>query len=235
MLLVVDLGNTRGHRARWEHGRLVGPGPVDYDELFTLKLEGRVAYASVNTKMGAKFDRVFGARRMGRDFPAAIRNRTLRPERVGADRLANGVAAWVRARKACVVVDVGTAVTFSIVNAKGDFVGGMIAPGPALQARALHEHTSLLPEVKVDGAARAIGRFTEEAIEGGIHAALIGLVREGLARIRRELGKRPKSFATGGGGWLIRGAVDEVVDWLTLEGIALSAEAYLRDSSDLLA
>ena len=232
MLHVADLGNTRGHIARWEKGRLRGAAPIDYDALFGLKLEGDVVYASVNTKVNVRFDRTFGARRLGRDFPAAIPNRTLRPERVGADRLANAVAAWARVKKACVVIDVGTAVTFDVVNAKGQFVGGMIAPGPALQARALHEHTSLLPEVKIDGVSRAIGRLTEEAIEGGIHAGLIGLAREGLARIRRELGRRPRSIATGGGGALIAECVDEVVDWLTLEGIALS---YLRFSSERLA
>ncbi len=236
---VFDLGNTRGHQARWTNGRLSSAGPVSYDDLFKLSVEGDIAYATVQLKMGARFDRAFDARRMGRDFPAAIPNRTLRPERVGADRLANAVAAWARARRACVVVDVGTAVTFDVVNAKGEFVGGMIAPGPALQARSLHEHTSLLPEVKIDPSSprdrRAIGRFTEEAIKGGIHAGLVGLVREGLSRVRRELGKRPTSFATGGGGALLRGCVDHVVDWLTLEGIAISAQGYLRDSSDRLA
>jgi type III pantothenate kinase len=221
---VFDLGNTRAHGARW-NGRLTGGGPIEYADLFRRKLDDPIVYSCVNTPMGARFDRVFrGARRLGRDFPAAIRNRTKQPDRVGADRLANGVAGWARCRRACVVVDVGTAITFNVVNGRGDFVGGMIAPGPGLQARALHEHTALLPEVKVRGARRAIGRFTEEAIESGIAIGLIGLVKEGLARIRRELGTRPRSFATGGGGALVREAVDDVVDWLTLEGIARSAD-----------
>jgi type III pantothenate kinase len=162
---------------------------------------------------------------MGRDFPAAIRNRAKRPDLVGMDRLANAVAAWARVKGPCVAVDVGTAVTFDVVNGRGEFVGGMIAPGPALQARSLHEHTARLPEVKVKASRRAIGRFTEEAIEAGVHLGLVGLVKEGLSRIGRELGARPRSLATGGGGTLVRDCVDEVADWLTLEGIARSAMA----------
>ena len=220
-----DLGNTRGHWARVSGGKLVRPGPIDYPALFHLRLDLPAVYASVNPKVDARFDRRFHARRMGRDFPAAIRNRAKRPEKVGMDRLANAAAAWARVKGPCVAIDVGTAVTFDVVNGRGEFVGGMIAPGPSLQARSLHEHTALLPDVEVRAARRAIGRLTEEAIEAGVHLGLVGLVKEGLARIGRELGARPRSLATGGGGVLVRDEVDEVADWLTLEGIALSAGA----------
>ena len=221
---VFDLGNTRAHFARWTDGRLRSPGPIDYDELFKLDLDAPVFYASVNTRVDARFDRRFRAKRMGRDFEPAIRNRAAG---TGADRLANGVAAWNRVKGACVVVDVGTATTFDVVNARGEFVGGMIAPGPSLQARSLHEHTALLPRVTVRPAARAIGQSTSAAINAGVHFGLVGLVWEGLDRIERELGVRPRSLATGGGAALVRGCVDEVVDWLTLEGIARSASKII--------
>src|SRR6185295_13316231 len=114
---------------------------------------------------------------------------------------------------ACVVVDLGTAITLDVVNGRGEFVGGMIAPGVRLQGRALHEHTALLPEVALKRTARAIGRHTEEAIAAGIYHGIAGLIGAGIAAIARELGAKPRVFGTGGDSPLFRDAVDEVVPY----------------------
>jgi pantothenate kinase type III len=220
MILVFDLGNTRAHAAEWDGARLRRFRAIDYSGLWRLRPDRPVVYASVNRAVEARFDRAFRARRMGRDFSPAIRNRA---GGAGMDRLANGVAAWARARRACAVVDAGTALTVDVVDRRGDFVGGLIAPGPSLQARSLHEHTALLPEIAPRRAGRAIGRDTTEAIAAGIHLGLAGLVKEALARVRRELGTRPRVYGTGGAIALLSDLVDEVIPALTLEGIAISA------------
>src|SRR5262245_315507 len=176
LLAALDQGNTRLHAA------LFAPTPAGVvlvesrDEPDLRRWRAPVAeavYASVRPERDRALERVVKAawgvapRRMGRDFPAAIRNRTRRPKQTGADRLANAVAAWRRCRAACVVVDLGTAITVDIVNGKGEFVGGAIAPGLAAMARALHDRTSRLPLVPPRPRAD-LGRDTRGAIEAGL-------------------------------------------------------------------
>ena len=205
---VIDVGNTRVHRAVFD-GRRLRPfdgRPVDF------WIGARVGRAAVPR----------GTLLLGRDFPPLVRNRALHPETVGADRLAQASAAWARAKGPCVVVSMGTAITVDAVNARGEFLGGLIAPGLGTMARSLRERTALLPEVRPVRRRKVLGRHTREAIECGISLAAEGLVRMALRR------RRGRVFGTGGDAPLFRDLFDVLAPDLALEGIAVSYRCSSR-------
>lgn len=147
----------------------------------------------------------------------------LKPDTIGADRLANAVAARQRFGAPVVVVDFGTAVTFDVVNRHGNYVGGIIAPGLAAMTDYLHDKTALLPRIKIREFKRAIGRSTEEAMLVGAVHGYRGLIRGLLAELRRELKvERLPVVATGGYAQLIAAKLPEieaVEPDLTLDGL----------------
>jgi type III pantothenate kinase len=202
---VIDVGNSRTKRAVFD-GKRLRPfrGAVD-------------GWIGVRVGRGAV---PRGTRLLGRDFPPLVRNRALHPETVGADRLAQASAAWALTGKACVVVAMGTAITIDVVNGRGEFVGGLIAPGLRLMARALHEHTALLPEVEPARARSPLGRHTHDAIRAGISFAAEGLIRTALSRHAGRV------FGTGGDAAPYRDLFDEVVPDLALEGVVRSWQCW---------
>lgn len=211
-LLAIDVGNTRIHYGIFVDGRLTRAG-----EGRAFPRADAVVAATVAPARLPK-----GTLLLGRDVPPLTRNRARHPETVGLDRLAQASGAWARCRKSCVAVAMGTAITFNVVDARGDFVGGLIAPGMRLQARALRNGTAQLPEVRPVRAKRAIGRHTREALEAGISLGVEGLLREGLRRIERELGTKPLVFGTGGDAPLFKDLFVEVAPHLALEGLDAS-------------
>jgi type III pantothenate kinase len=124
-----------------------------------------------------------------------------------------------------VVVDFGTAVTFDVVDRRGDYVGGVIAPGLAAMTDYLHEKTALLPRIRIREVRGAIGRSTEEAMLIGAVHGYRGLIRELLRNLKRELKTRTLPvIATGGYGRLMASGLPEItaVDpLLTLDGLRL--------------
>jgi len=204
---VVDVGNSRTKRALFD-GKKLRP------------LAGRVdRWIGVRVGKGTV---PRGTLLLGRDFGPVVKNRTTHPETVGADRLAQASAAWERTQGPCVVVSMGTAITIDVVNRRGEFVGGLIAPGLRLMARALHEHTALLPEVEPARMASPVGRHTRDAIRAGISFAAEGLVRSALARTRGRV------FGTGGDAPLFRDLFDVLVPDLALEGVVRSYLCWPR-------
>jgi len=207
-LLALDVGNTRIHAGLFVDGtlqRLVDVPPYPKADVI----------AAATVRPAYRLPK--GTRVLGRDFPPRVRNRARHPKTVGADRLAAASAAYEDAKGPCAAVTVGTAVTVSVVNGRGEFIGGLIAPGPALQARSLHEHTALLPLVAPHRVRNLVGRETEEAIAAGISFGIEGLLRE----VRRRLGRIPL-YGSGGDGVLFRGLFDEWRPHLVLEGIDIS-------------
>lgn len=156
-------------------------------------------------------------RGVGIDYP--------KPETIGPDRLANAVAAKRRFGAPVVVVDFGTAVTFDVVNGRGNYVGGIIAPGLAAMTDYLHEKTALLPRITIRDVKSAVGKSTEQAMLVGAVHGYRGLVRELIAELKRELkAKRLPVVATGGYAKLIAEKLPEisaVEPNLTLEGLRL--------------
>ncbi len=154
---------------------------------------------------------------VGIDYP--------RPHTIGPDRLANAVAAQHHFGAPVVVVDFGTAVTFDVVNRRGHYVGGIIAPGLAAMTDYLHEKTALLPRIRIREITRAIGTNTTEAMLIGAVHGYRGLVRELIKELKRELGVgRLPIVATGGYAKLISAKLPEITAVepnLTLEGLRL--------------
>lgn len=120
------------------------------------------------------------------------------PKEVGADRICNAVAAYEKFGGPAIVVDLGTATTFSVVSAEGDFLGGAIAPGIGISVDALAEHAAQLHRVELVRPRQAIGRSTVTAMQSGILFGFVGQVEEILRRIQDELGAPAVTIATGG-------------------------------------
>ncbi len=153
------------------------------------------------------------------------------PTEVGADRLVNSVAAFARYGGPCVVVDFGTATTFDLVSAKGEYMGGAIAPGLAISAEALFARAARLSRVDVKKPAKVVGTNTVAAVQSGLYYGYIGLVDGILERIVNETrgpdSPAPKIIATGGLAHLIvddSRFIQTVDDMLTLDGLRLIYE-----------
>jgi type III pantothenate kinase len=156
-----------------------------------------------------------------------IRIRTDNPIEVGADLVANAVAAYDRFGGACLAVDFGTALSFTAVSGKGDLVGVAIAPGLTYALRALTENTAQLPMVPLAAPPSAIGRNTIHSIQSGVVLGYVGLVESLVRRITSELAEPARVVATGGQSLAIApltSVFDEVDPWLTLDGLRLIGE-----------
>ncbi len=122
------------------------------------------------------------------------------PLEVGADRITASVAAFEKFGGPAIVVDFGTATTFDAVSAKGEYLGGAIAPGIQIAAEALTLKTARLPRIEIRKPKRAIGRTTVASMQSGLYFGYIGLVTNTIAEIRKELGGTARVVATGGFG-----------------------------------
>ena len=148
------------------------------------------------------------------------------PAEVGADRIVNGVAAFEKFGGPCIVVDFGTATTFDAVSEKGEYMGGVIAPGIGISADALFSRTARLPRVDIRKPARnsVIGTNTVGSLQSGLYYGYLGLVDGILERLVAEMGSKTKVVATGGLAALIASGsrfITAVDDLLTLEGLRI--------------
>ena len=159
-----------------------------------------------------------------------LRLRYPNPNQLGADRLANVVAAVNLYRTPAIVIDFGTAVTFDVINTRKEFVGGVIAPGIAAMKQYLLQKTAQLPEFTLTSPKSIIGKTTVEAMRAGFVIGYIGLVKEILETIRKQPGKsKSLVIATGSYGKEIAQHISSiriVNPLLTLEGMRF---IYLRN------
>ena len=138
--------------------------------------------------------------------PSRVRIRYRNPAEVGADRLVNARAAMALTGKAAIVVDFGTATTFDCVSSRGEYLGGVIAPGPVISAEALFHRTAKLPFTTLSRPARVLGRDTVESIQAGLYHGYRGLVKEILARLNERLRSTAEVLTTGGQArWILNG------------------------------
>ena len=110
------------------------------------------------------------------------------PHEVGADRLANAVAAYERVHDTCVVVDFGTAITYDVVSSAGEYLGGIITPGAEISIDALYDRAARLPKVELAAPRSLIGKNTVDAIRSGIVYGFASQVEGIVRRLRAELG-----------------------------------------------
>ena len=141
------------------------------------------------------------------ETPMPIRLSYRTPQTLGRDRIATAVGAWCIAQRLdstsdVLVIDAGTAITYDLVTADGNFIGGNIAPGMALRFKSLHEHTGKLPLIQADGDTPVVGYDTETAIRSGVLLGLLGEVKSYIADIRLSH-HNLMVFITGGDGRLL--------------------------------
>lgn len=176
---------------------------------------------------------------VGPGVRTGLRIRTDNPAEVGGDLVANAVAAHAlygghgtpggqgTSGGNCIVVDFGTALTFTAVDKSGDLLGVAIAPGLRSAAAALASNTAQLPHVQLVPPATAIGRNTVHSIQSGVVFGYIGLVEALIKRMRAELGGQAYAIATGGLAQVIAPLTDQftaIEPWLTLDGLRIIAD-----------
>ncbi len=149
------------------------------------------------------------------------------PKEVGADRIVNAVAAHVKYKTHCIVVDFGTATTFDYVSADGDYMGGVIAPGVNISAEALFRQASKLPRIEVAKPAAVVGKNTVAAMQSGLFFGYASLVDGIVDRMKKELRVDPVVVATGGLSRVFSGETSQIQfidENLTLEGLRIIYE-----------
>lgn len=202
------------------------------------KKEGVIVLASVNSAATESFAALckdeLGEKVLeigiGKDIELPIKVATDYPADTGTDRVLAAAAAWIVAQQAVVVADIGTAITVDAVDEDGQFVGGVIAPGLGLCAKALHENTAKLPLVEVEKPKLPIGANTKQAINNGIFYSIAGLIETSVRKFAEELGGWPQTIVTGAAGELFKDEcefVDNFVDDLVLSGIVLAYKKHL--------
>ena len=151
-----------------------------------------------------------------------------RPKDVGADRLCNAVGGRLLAKEPLIVIDFGTATTFDIVDGKGNYCGGVIAPGINLGLEALHMATAKLPRIVVERPAKVIGGDTLSAMQSGVFWGYVGLIEGLVQRIVGEWGKPMRVISTGGLAPLfadVTKVIEQTAPDLTMRGLR---EIYRR-------
>jgi type III pantothenate kinase len=146
------------------------------------------------------------------------------PLDVGADRITASVAAFEKYGGPAIVLDFGTATTFDAISAKGEYLGGAIAPGVRISAEALYLRTAKLPRIELRKPKRAIGRTTVASMQSGLYFGYIGMVTRMIEEIRKELGANARVVATGGFGGQLASELAMIEAYepdLVLEGLRI--------------
>jgi type III pantothenate kinase len=252
MILAIDAGNTNivfavHNGEKWHFPWRYETHPivplVQYEKFLRLnflehdlKLEdiSAVVISSVVPQLTSAMEdlatRVFGISPLiiGPDTYPSLAISLDNPLEIGTDLVANAVAAWARFKKATLVVDFGTALTFTVLDANGTVTGVAIAPGLKTAVKALSSNTAKLPFVPLELPESAIGKDTVHAIQSGILLGYTHMVKGMITQIKSELAVDCKVIATGGLSSILHTleADFDVIDrTLTLEGMRLIYEA----------
>ncbi|HSO20439.1 MAG TPA: type III pantothenate kinase [Desulfosarcina sp.] len=157
-------------------------------------------------------------------MPILIHN----PSELGADRIVNSVAAYQKYRKSLIIIDFGTATTFDVVSAHGEYLGGAISPGIMIASEALFREASKLPRVEIfERPDNVVGKDTAGSIKSGIIYGYAGLVDGIVDRMKAQMEPVPMVIATGGLAPLMANvarSIEKVESSLTLEGLRIISE-----------
>jgi len=251
MHLCIDIGNTNLVLGLWSEDRWIAQWrvrtdrkkmPDEYalllkslleDRGYVLKDISKVSIACVVPRLEKVFHDLFERYLgivpliVGPGVRTGLRIRIDNPCELGADLVADAVAAYGMLQSACIIVDFGTATTFSAVSKEGDFVGVAIAPGLEAAADALAITTAQLPRISLAPPPHVIGKNTVHSMQSGLIYGFIGLVEGLIRRMRTELGGEASAIATGGLSTSIAPLTDEIAHIdpeLTLTGLRIIGE-----------
>lgn len=243
-LLAIDVGNTNVKYGLYLNGELTQvwkhatADTASSCAEFLSRTDAPVALASVVPDAG-KLIKSAAAERLFLEVSGTSQHfLSNMPEAMGADRVADAVAAWVlhgKSKRSVVSMSFGTASTLLAINADGSLLGGWIMPGMTAQLESMHHRCALLPLLKMESQTEQLGTDTETHMRNGVFVANIGAAREWLKVARKQLSGRAISVATGGWASSIQsqGKVFTRVDeFLTLNGIYLiAADKAKREGS----
>lgn len=239
MLLAVDIGNTNINLGVFKGRQLISRYAIatgDRQLLARFKAiirRHKIGEAIICSVVPSSTEAVAGVLArltgnkpyiIGKDIKVPIKNLYRKPKQVGQDRLVNAYAGCVFYGAPLVAVDFGTAVTFDIVSAKRQYLGGMILPGLGISLDALNQRTALLPKVKLSEPKEFIGRDTKASMLSGIVYGFAALTDDLAARIKEKIGPSALVVGTGGNISLIGRyckSMDKIDYSLTLKGLNL--------------
>ncbi len=214
-IIAVDIGNTSVLFGHLSGGRLKKACRLSTADVrtravgmlkknFPLKRIESVVIASVVPSAGNTLRKLIPLKLglktflIGKDLSVPIHNKYKDPRQVGIDRLMNALAVFHEYRRAAIVVDFGTAITFDVVSKKGEYLGGVIAPGIEISLEALFQKTALLPRIRLAHPKNVVGRDTVESIRSGCTFGIGGLCDEIIEQIGLSQRVKPLVVATGG-------------------------------------
>ena len=244
MLLVIDIGNTNTSLGVFEQDKLIHTFALSSDikktddeygisllailnhNNITSKIKGAIVSSVVPQlceiyKNAIKKYLNIEAITLSYKSKMPIKLNLANNKEIGADRIANAVAATSKYKLPAIVIDFGTATTFDIVDNNANFIGGLIAPGLKIQAKSLSQFTSKLPKLKIEAPSSAIGKDTISAMLSGIvlgHSCMIdGMIK----KCEKELGQKATIIATGGYSSVLfeNSSIDYIDKDLTLFGL----------------
>jgi len=249
MIIGIDIGNTTvevgfiqgsdkisSYRLKTDHTKTSDDWFLDIHQIFSLQDKPKFDKCFISSvvpivedRIAQGFFRLTGIKPLfvGKDVNVPIRNNYTRPEEVGIDRLVNSFAVLKKYGFPAIVVDFGTAITFDVVNERGEYEGGVIFPGIDASISALFSKTAKLPSVNLKNIRYVIGKTTTDSIRSGIYFGYISLVEGMVKRINKETGYRHKLVLTGGSGKILcEGlSIPHIYDrYLSMEGIYMIFE-----------
>ncbi len=247
-ILAVDIGNTSAHFALYSTGgALKKEFRVSTPEIGTKaagiirknisKNKPDVIAASVVPKASQVLKKVVSQKLglpfflIGKDLPVPIKNRYKNPKQVGVDRLLNAYAAYSLYQRELIILDFGTAITFDLVSAKGEYLGGIIAPGIEISLEALFQKTALLPKIRLAHPASLIGHDTTESIRVGCTVGIGGLCDRIVEELRRTHLRKALVIATGGYAHFMKRychSITRIDERLVLKGVVWTYQDFLK-------